>query len=145
VGVNIYSIHPMIRKGIAVSKNHSPGFLKIAEEARSKIREISPEDLRHEITQNSQVILLDVREDHEWNDGAIKGAIHLGRGILERDVEEKYPQKDAPIVLYCGGGYRSALAAYSLKQMDYTNVRSLAGGYRRWIELGFEILKGQKK
>jgi rhodanese-related sulfurtransferase len=134
----------MIRKGITVSKSHSPGFLKIAEEARSKIKEISAEDFRHEMTTNHHVILLDVREDHEWNDGSIKGAIHLGRGILERDVEVKVPQKDAPIVLYCGGGYRSALAAHSLGQMGYSNVRSLAGGYRRWLDLGYEIQKGKK-
>lgn len=128
-----------------MSKNHSPGFLKIAEEARSKIKEISPEDFRKELSKHSDLVLLDVREDHEWNEGCIKGAIHLGRGILERDIEVKYPKKDTPFVLYCGGGYRSALAAYSLAQMGYTHVRSLAGGYRGWVELGFDILKGQKK
>jgi rhodanese-related sulfurtransferase len=128
-----------------MSKSHSPGFLKIAEKARASIKEISPEEFRHEMTNNHQLVLLDVREDHEWNAGSIVGATHLGRGILERDIESKYPDKDAAIVLYCGGGYRSALAALSLEQMGYTNVRSLAGGYRLWTELGFDTVKGTKK
>lgn len=128
-----------------MSKSHSPGFLKIAEEARVNIKEMSPEELRIEMKHNLQLALLDVREDHEWNEGSITGAIHLGRGILERDIEAKYPDKDTAIVLYCGGGYRSALAALSLGKMGYTNVRSLAGGYRLWSELGFDTVKGAKK
>jgi rhodanese-related sulfurtransferase len=124
-----------------MSKNHSPGFLKIAEEARSKIKEVSPQEVHKELSQGRSFVLIDVREDHEWTQGRIPQAIHLGRGILERDIELKIPQTDTPIILYCGGGYRSALAAKSLGLMGYSNVQSLAGGYKGWLELGFETTK----
>jgi rhodanese-related sulfurtransferase len=125
---------------------HSPRFVKVCEQARSQIHEISAGDL---VAQQAQAAgsspatlhLLDVREDHEWALGHIPGAAHLGRGILERDIERLIPAMEAEIVLYCGGGYRSALAARSLQEMGYTRVRSLAGGFRGWQEAGRPVQK----
>lgn len=128
-----------------MAKSHSPGFLKLAELAKSKIKEINPEEVRDRLKNNIKFYLIDVREDHEWEESYIKGAVHLGRGILERDIELKIDDFEADIVLYCGGGYRSALAAASLQTMGYTNVRSMSGGYRAWTDLGFEIVKKDGK
>jgi rhodanese-related sulfurtransferase len=116
-------------------KNHSPGFLKVAEAAREKIIEISQDQYLQKVEDFKQKggILLDVREDHEWAEGHLPQAIHLGRGILERDIEALVPDPGTPLVVYCGGGYRSALAALSLKVMGYTQVWSLSGGYRLWV------------
>lgn len=111
---------------------HSPGFLRLCEAAHARICEVTPAALAAELSAASPPILVDVREDHEWSAGHIPGAVHLGRGILERDAEQRWPSHDTPLVLYCGGGYRSALAADALQQMGYTAVRSLAGGVRRW-------------
>jgi rhodanese-related sulfurtransferase len=116
---------------------HHPGFLQIVGEARRRIRETTPEAVLQQRQRGERLHLVDVREDHEWQRGRIAGAEHLGRGILERDVERRIPDRDAPIVLYCGGGYRSALAADALRQMGYTNVQSMDGGWRRWTELGY--------
>lgn len=116
-------------------KSHSPGFLKIAEAARKEIIEVTQEHflkLQDSFTSN-KAVLLDVREDHEWSEGHLPGAVHLGRGILERDIEVLVPDMSTPLVLYCGGGYRSALAALSLKKMGYTQVYSLSGGFRLWL------------
>lgn len=128
--------------------DHSPGFLRISEDARRRITEISATDLwtligdrgRSRAPGSSPTFhLLDVREDHEWSAGHIPGARHLGRGILERDIERMLPDLHSEIVLYCGGGYRSALAAESLQRMGYSRVRSLAGGYRGWLTDGHAI------
>src|SRR5260370_25162392 len=110
-------------------KKHNPGFLALVDDAKSRIREITAENCR-----TAHCLLLDIREDHEWDDGHAAGATHLSRGILERDIETAAPDKSAKIVLYCGGGYRSALSADSLAKMGYTDVRSLAGGWRAWQE-----------
>jgi rhodanese-related sulfurtransferase len=110
---------------------HNPAFEAICEAARAQVTEIDVETLRQ---QKGQWRLIDVREDNEWQAGHIAGAEHLGRGILERDIDKRYPSVDEPLVLYCGGGYRSALAAVNLQEMGYCNVRSLAGGIRRWRE-----------
>jgi len=115
-------------------RNHNPGFLALVNEAKSRIREITTEECR-----NWSGYLFDIREDHEWADGHAAGATHLSRGILERDIETIVPDKAARIVLYCGGGYRSALSADSLAKMGYTNVRSLAGGWRAWQEAGLPV------
>lgn len=120
-----------------VAKQHSPGFLKLAEAARAKIVECSAEEVKARLERGDKFVLIDVREDHEWQDGRIVGAEHLGRGILERDIEERYPNTDTDIVLYCGGGYRSAMAAEVLLRLGYRCVRSLAGGWRGWLEKGF--------
>jgi rhodanese-related sulfurtransferase len=110
--------------------DHSPGFLKIVADAKTRIREISIEQARAWLLQNPKIVLLDVREDSEWNAGHATEAIHLGKGILERDIEKKIPDAVTEIIMYCGGGYRSALACDAAQKMGYRNVHSLIGGYK---------------
>ena len=112
--------------------DHSPRFLKLCEEAQKRITEISVDEIATRLARGEKFHLVDVREDREWDAAHIKGSVHLGRGILERDVEKAIPDPDTEIVLYCGGGFRSALAAESLAKMGYTRVRSMAGGWRAW-------------
>ena len=114
---------------------HSPGFLQIANDARSRVREVSVDDALRAVTGGS-ARLIDVREDNEWNAGHATGADHLGKGIIERDIEKLAPDMDSELILYCGGGFRSALAADALQRMGYTNVASMAGGWRAWNEAG---------
>ncbi len=109
---------------------HSEEFLQIVEDAKSRVREVTVAETLERITQNA--VLIDVREDNEFNLGHAKGAIHLGRGIIERDVIGKYPNKKTELILYCGGGFRSALSADMLQKMGYTNVWSMAGGWSAW-------------
>src|ERR1051325_10128335 len=118
---------------------HSEGFLKVVDDAKSRVREISVADTRQRMRANPDAKLIDVREDKEWDAAHAGGAVHLGKGIIERDVETAVPDKNTELILYCGGGYRSALAADSLQRMGYTNVFSLAGGWRGWQEAGGEI------
>ncbi len=113
---------------------HSPGFLKLVDDAKSRVREISVEDTRRKLETGAHVI--DVREESEWAAGHIKGADYMGRGVLERDIEHRIPDKNAEMILYCGGGFRSALAADNLQKMGYTNVASMAGGWREWQAQG---------
>jgi rhodanese-related sulfurtransferase len=119
---------------------HSSGFEALCEEARKQVTEISPQETLKRIEQGLSTVL-DVREDHEVAQGLISGATHLGRGILERDIETRIPDKDHELILYCGGGYRSALAAVNLQKMGYTKVLSLAGGWRSWNNLGLPVQK----
>jgi rhodanese-related sulfurtransferase len=121
---------------------HSPGFLRLVEDARVRIRETTPEEVARRLAAGPALVLVDVREDHEWSQGRARGAVHLGKGILERDIETAVPDRDAEIVLYCGGGYRSALAADALQRMGYRNVASMAGGWRRWCDLGYPVERG---
>ena len=121
---------------------HSPRFERLCEAARARITEIAAADLVARQAEPAPLHLIDVREDHEWQLGHLPGAEHLGKGIIERDIERRIPDLDAEIVLYCGGGYRSALATSALTQMGYTRVRSLAGGFRGWQEAG-RPLEGQ--
>jgi len=121
-----------------MAAHHSPRFVALCEKARSTVSEVSPAEL---LAQKAPLHLLDVREDHEWQLGHLPGAAHLGKGILERDIEVRIPDLKAEIVLYCGGGYRSALAASALQAMGYTRVRSLAGGFRGWQQAGHPIEK----
>ena len=123
--------------------HHSPGFLALVADAKSRIRELTIEEYRERMARGEQWILIDVREDHEWQNGHLPGAVHLSKGVLERDIEKLFPDKDAPIVLQCGGGFRSALSADALQKMGYTNVVSLCGGYRGWIESGLSIETGE--
>lgn len=109
---------------------HAPGFLKLVNEARSHVKEISIEEARARLAQNPKAIFVDVREDDEWKKGHAAEAIHLGKGILERDLEETIPDTNAEIIMYCGGGYRSVLTADVAKKMGYKNVASLIGGYK---------------
>ena len=112
---------------------HSPRFEKLCEEARSKVTEVTAEDVAARIAKSDpSLVLIDVREESEFAKGRIKGARHIGRGILERDVEKAFPDVDTEIILYCGGGYRSALSADNLQRMGYRNVKSMAGGWRGW-------------
>ena len=111
---------------------HSEGFLKLVNDAKSHIHEVTVEQTRKRMDADPRVKLLDVREDNEWQLGHAAKAEHLGKGIIERDIEKMVPDKSAELILYCGGGYRSALAADALQQMGYTNVFSMAGGWKAW-------------
>lgn len=111
---------------------HSPGFLKIVAAARRRVREVTVTEIRERLKRKDPFVLIDVREDHEWKKGRIPRAIHLGKGVIERDIEQAVPGKNDAIVLYCGGGYRSVLAADMLRKMGYRNVFSLAGGWKAW-------------
>jgi rhodanese-related sulfurtransferase len=118
---------------------HSEEFLKIVNNAKSRIREISPAETQRKLDRGDAFLLIDVREDNEWDKGRAKGAKHLGKGIIERDIERQVPDHGAEIVLYCGGGYRSALAADALQKMGYTKVLSMSGGYKEWAASGLPI------
>jgi rhodanese-related sulfurtransferase len=121
---------------------HNPAFLKLVNEAKQQVREVTIADVKNKMETGEHVHFIDVREDHEFAKDHAKGAVHLGRGILERDIEGLIPSKDAQIVLYCGGGFRSALAAESLGRMGYRNVTSMAGGIRAWREAGYPLETG---
>ena len=118
---------------------HSEGFLKIVDDAKSRIKEVTVNQTRDRLDANPDAKLVDVREDNEWDAAHAAGAIHLGKGIIERDVETTVPDKSTELILYCGGGYRSALAADVLQQMGYTNVWSMAGGWKAWKESGAPV------
>ncbi len=118
---------------------HSEGFLKIVDEARSRTKEVTVADTRGRLAANPNAKLVDVREDNEWNEAHAAGAEHLGKGIIERDIETRVPGKSTELILYCGGGYRSALAADVLQKMGYTNVWSMAGGWKAWKEAGAPV------
>ncbi len=119
-----------------MAHHHSPGFLAIVNDARRNVREMTVDEYRQRIAAGEEIILVDVREDHEWEAGHLPGAIHIGKGVIERDIEERIPDHAAPIVLQCGGGYRSVLVCENLARMGYTNTWSLAGGYRDWLAEG---------
>jgi rhodanese-related sulfurtransferase len=121
---------------------HNPGFLKLVDEVRKRVQECSVAEAKARLDRGESLHFLDVREDHEFARDRAKGARHLGKGILERDIETVVPDKHASIILYCGGGYRSALAADALQQMGYTNVVSMDGGIRAWREAGYPIETG---
>ena len=121
---------------------HSPKFLQIVNEARAKVRECSIEDLKAVLDSGSRVLVFDTREDHEWANGHIPGAIHLSKGIVERDIERVISDPSETLYLYCGGGYRSALVAENLQRMGYTGCISVDGGFRAWKEKGYEIQAG---
>jgi rhodanese-related sulfurtransferase len=125
-----------------MAPQHSPRFLKIVENAKQRIREVSVDDVKTKLDRGEKFVLVDVREESEWAKDHLPGAIHLGKGVIERDVEQRVSDLNAPVVLYCGGGYRSALAADSLQQMGYRNVLSMDGGIREWREKGFPLSKG---
>jgi rhodanese-related sulfurtransferase len=120
---------------------HSPGFLKVVQDAKSRIRETNVEEVKKRLDAGERFILVDVREESEWDRGHLPAAIHLGKGVIERDIEQTIPDKSLPLVLYCGGGYRSALAADNLQKMGYTNVVSMDGGWRVWVESGYPVAK----
>jgi rhodanese-related sulfurtransferase len=120
---------------------HSPAFLKIVQDAKSRVHETNVRDIKARQDRGDKFHLVDVREESEFAAGHLPGAIHLGKGIIERDIEQKVADVNAPIVLYCGGGFRSALAADNIQKMGYRNVLSMDGGFRDWKEAGFAIEK----
>lgn len=120
-------------------KVHSAGFLELVKDAKTRVREMNIDQYKDLVASGEPHVLIDVREDGEWAAGHAKGAVHLGKGIIERDIENKTPRKDSKLVLYCGGGYRSALAGDSLRKMGYTDVISLDGGWRALENSGLPI------
>ncbi len=120
---------------------HAPGFLQIVEDAKTRIRECSIGDVLRRHTAGESLTLVDVREESEFAKGHIPGSIHLGKGVIERDIEDRIPDPTQELVLYCGGGYRSALAADNLQKMGYTNVISMDGGWRGWTEAGLPVAR----
>jgi rhodanese-related sulfurtransferase len=116
---------------------HSEGFLMLVNDAKTRVNEVNIDETKARMASGDAVRLIDVREDKEWEAGHVAGAEHMGRGVIERDIEEKIPDKNAEIILYCGGGYRSALAADNLQRMGYTRVSSMDGGWRAWNEAGY--------
>ncbi len=121
---------------------HAPQFLKLVNEAKKKIKETNVPDVKRRIDAGEKLLLVDVREDNEWANGHIPGAVHLGRGIIERDIEQRVPDTSTKLILYCGGGFRSALVADNLQKMGYHDVESMDGGWRGWLEAGLPIAKG---
>lgn len=118
---------------------HSEGFLRLVNDSKTRIKEVTVAETQARVAKNPDAKLIDVREDKEWQAAHAAGAVHLGKGIIERDIEQLVPDKATELILYCGGGYRSALAADVLQQMGYTNVYSMAGGWKAWKEDGGEI------
>ena len=122
--------------------DHPPGFLAIVNEAKKRISELSVAEARACLTANPKAVLVDVREDHEWQAGHAAEAVHLGKGILERDIEKQFPDKDTEIILYCGGGFRSALTAEVAQRMGYRKVTSLIGGYKALMAANWPMKAG---
>jgi rhodanese-related sulfurtransferase len=121
--------------------DHSPGFLKLVAEAKTHVNEMSVAEARARIAVAPKTVLMDVREDHEWHAGHAVEAVHLGKGILERDLEKKFPDPDMEIIMYCGGGFRSAMTADAAQKMGYRKVHSLIGGYKAMVAAGWPMKK----
>jgi len=121
---------------------HAPGFLKLVNEAKKRIRETNVDEVKARLDRGEKFVLIDVREESEYAKDHLPGAIHLGKGVIERDIEQRVPDPKTPVVLYCGGGFRSALSADNLQKMGYTNVLSMDGGVRGWREKGLPMTKG---
>ena len=122
---------------------HSPGFLAVVDEARTRVNEVDLNQTRQRLANNPDAILMDVREDKEWMTGHTVGAVHLGKGILERDIELVVPNKGAEMIMYCGGGFRSVLTAEVAQRMGYTNVHSLIGGHKALVNAGWDMENGE--
>jgi rhodanese-related sulfurtransferase len=125
-----------------MAKQHAPGFLKLVQDAKTRIKECTVADVKRRRDAGEPFLLVDVREESEWAAGHAAGAVHMSKGTIERDVEAKVPDKATPMVLYCGGGYRSALVADNLQKMGYTNVISMDGGWRGWTGAGMPVERG---
>ncbi len=120
---------------------HSPQFLKLVNEVKLRVKETNVAEVQQRMDSGEKFLLVDVREDNEWVNGHLPGALHMGRGIIERDIEVKVPETSTKVILYCGGGFRSALVADNLQKMGYTNVESMDGGWRGWLEAGLPTVK----
>ena len=125
-----------------MAKQHNPAFLKLVQDVKTRIRECTVADVQRRLDAGERFLLVDVREESEWAAGHAAGAVHMSKGTIERDVETKVPDKATPMVLYCGGGFRSALATDNLQKMGYTNVISMDGGWRGWTGAGMPVEKG---
>ena len=125
-----------------MAKQHSPAFLKLVQDAKTRIKECTVADVQQRIAAGDQFVLVDVREKSEYAAGHAPGAVHMSKGVIERDVEKKVRDPGTPLVLYCGGGFRSALAADNLQKMGYTNVISMDGGWRGWTQAGLPVERG---
>jgi rhodanese-related sulfurtransferase len=125
-----------------MAKQHAPGFLKVVDMAKKHIREVTPDQVKAKLDKKESFHLIDVREESEWAKDHVTGAKHLSKGIIERDIEKEVPDTGAEIILYCGGGFRSALAADNLQKMGYTNVFSMDGGIRTWREKKYPLTNG---
>ncbi len=121
-------------------KTHSPLFAMLAKSAKQQVGEINVHQAKAQLSESAKPVLVDVREESEWNKGHLPGAIHLSKGIIERDIEKIIPDLNASVILYCGGGYRSALAAKNLQEMGYKNIISMDGGFRGWCEAGYPVV-----
>ena len=121
---------------------HSPQFLKLVNESKTKVKETNVDDVKRRMDAGEKFLLVDVREDNEWANGHLPRAVHLGRGIIERDIETAVPDTGTKMILYCGGGFRSALVADNLQKMGYTNVESMDGGWKGWVAAGLPTAKG---
>ena len=119
-----------------MAKSHAPGFLKIVQDAKARVRECTVDDVKARLDAKDAFALVDVREESEYAAGHLPGAVHIGKGVIERDIEAKVPDPATPLVLYCGGGFRSVLAADALQKMGYTNVVSMDGGWSGWKQKG---------
>ena len=120
---------------------HSPRFLQLVEDAKTRVRETTTDEVKQKLDRGDQFLLVDVREESEYAKDHLPGAVHLGKGVMERDVEQKVPDTSTPMILYCGGGFRSALAADNLQKMGYTDVISMDGGIREWREKGYPLTR----
>ena len=128
---------------ILLPMKHSPGFLAVVDEARTRVNEVDLNQTRQRLANNPDAILMDVREDKEWVTGHAAGTVHLGKGILERDIELAVPDKGAEVIMYCGGGFRSVLTAEVAQRMGYTNVHSLIGGHKALVNAGWDMENGE--
>jgi rhodanese-related sulfurtransferase len=124
-----------------MAKQHAPAFLKLVTDAKGRVKECTVDEMRARQSAGEQFVLVDVREESEFAAGHVPGAVHIGKGVIERDIEAKVPDPHTPLVLYCGGGFRSALAADALQKMGYTNVISMDGGWRVWTQQGLPVEK----
>ena len=126
-----------------MAPQHPPRFLKIVDDAKQRVRETTIDEIKSRLDRGDKFVLVDVREESEWQKDHLPGAIHMSKGVIERDIEQKVPNLDAEMVLYCGGGFRSALAADNLQKMGYKNVISMDGGVRGWRDKGYPMTKGR--
>jgi rhodanese-related sulfurtransferase len=120
---------------------HSPQFLKLVQDAKKRVKETNVAEVKRRMDAGEKFVLVDVREDNEWANGHLPGAVHLGKGIIERDIEQRVPDANAKVILYCGGGFRSALAAENLQKMGYNKVESMDGGWKGWLDARFPTAK----
>lgn len=120
---------------------HATKFLALVNDAKKRVQETNVADVKRRLDAGEKLVLVDVREESEWNRGHLPGAVHLGKGIIERDIEQRVPDTNTKLILYCGGGFRSALSADNLQKMGYSNVESMDGGWKGWLEAGFPTQK----